>query len=355
MTITEYRQWLKHRNEKRLRWRTLRKKRIKYLRTKEIQNLTEAKKSEQKYFDFGDQFETFTAPACFSFVENTEETNKYFCNLVDFINNSNNFGKRIYIDILNVDILTIDALMYLLAVVNGANNIYSDKYFFCGNVPSNAKIKKMFYDSGFFNYVNYKGTENIATDNDTVKIASGTDYNVCTAKMMADFVSEKAHVSKLKCRFIYIMMIELMANTHKHAYNQKNTGVLPRWYCFASYNKSDTITFTFVDTGEGIPTTVTKNFAERIDILRIKGEDKYVISALNGDFRTATKKENRGKGLPKLRQYCTDGNIQDMRIITNRADVTVHPIGYDSKRNSTPLRGTLYYWHLNINSLGKED
>lgn len=106
-----------------------------------------------------------------------------------------------------------------------------------------------------------------------------------------------------------------------------------------------------MDTGEGIPSTVRKNFSEKLDILKIKGEDKYIISALNGDFRTSTHKLYRGKGLPKIREICSKEKIVNMRIITNKADAHVKKEGYSSHIINKPLIGTLYNWQIKISDL----
>lgn len=142
-----------------------------------------------------------------------------------------------------------------------------------------------------------------------------------------------------------------MSNTHKHAYPEESEVLHTRWYCFAEYDKEETVSFSFMDTGAGIPATVKKNFTEKIDILGIKGEHKYVVSALDGEFRTATHEGHRGKGLPKIREFCTNKKIENLHILTNRADIVVFPNGYNSKDLHTPLCGTLYSWQINLQTL----
>lgn len=145
-----------------------------------------------------------------------------------------------------------------------------------------------------------------------------------------------------------------MSNTHKHAYSEGGV-LVPQWYCFAEYRAEGKISFTFMDTGCGIPTTVQKNFAERIDVLKIKSENKYVISALNGDFRTATKQGYRGKGLPKIREYCSMGVIKKLHIITNKANVYVHQSRYNGNDLQVPMQGTLYCWDIDVLTLKGEN
>ena len=243
--------------------------------------------------------------------------------------------------------------MYLLAIVNNMNDKFNNKYSFSGNEPLDGRIKKLFEESGFYDYVKYKGRRPIYSNSDSVKIVSGQISDPSIAKQMADFVIDKAKIEKTKASFIYVMMIEMMSNTHKHAYND-NEFLLPQWYCFAEYDKKDIISFTFMDTGEGIPATVRKNFAEKLDFLKIIGEDKYVVSALKGAFRTSTAQKNRGKGLPKIREFCKMKKICNMKILANRANVSVLEDTYTSCQLDLPLRGTLYYWQINISDLKGE-
>ena len=295
----------------------------------------------------------FSAPLNFSFISNANETNAFFNRIINFISDRRNFGKKIFIDISNIKNLTIDALMYLLAIVNNMNDSFKNKYSFSGNAPTDEKIKKMFNESGFYDYVKYQGREPITSNSDSIKIVSGKISDTAIAKQVADFVIEKASIERKCAHFIYIMMIEMMSNTQKHAYNS-DSFLLPQWYCYAEYNKKDTISFTFMDTGEGIPSTVHKKLAEKMDFFKIKGDDKYVLSALNGDFRTATEQRNRGKGLPKIMEFCKTEKIFNMHLLANRADISVLPDRCESRLLNESLCGTLYYWEVNIMNLKGE-
>ena len=88
--------------------------------------------------------------------------------------------------------------------------------------------------------------------------------------------------------------------------------------------------------------------------MKLKGDDKYVISTLDGDFRTATKQSHRGKGLPKIRSFCSAGKINNMRIITNKASVFVRKDGFSSTTVPSALQGTLYYWEIKLSDLKGE-
>lgn len=344
----EYRIWIKHRNQKNLIRRTRKKAQKKAIRTKQIRHNTSIKSAPN--FNVKNKRVEFKAPLNFSIINNATETLTFFNEIIAFIVNRQNFGKRIYIDISSITDLTIDALMYLLAIVNNLNENFKNRFSFSGNAPANPEIRKLFSESGFYSFVNRIGDEPISQNADTVQIVSGSQSNTEVAKQINDFVISKSGLNKTQLRFLYVMMVELMSNTHKHAYS--NSVLLPCWYCFAEFKKEQQqVIFTFMDTGEGIPSTVRKNFGEKLDLLRLKGENKYVISALNGDFRTATEKHYRGKGLPKIRDFCSDNKISNVRIITNKADVECLQNDYCSEEMNVPLKGTLYYWTINLDSL----
>lgn len=341
--------WLFRRNRKRLELRTKKRAWLKQRRTWEIEKYKDAKETYD-YSEKRKQFE-FHAPDVFSFALNPDETNAFFTKIISFITRRENFGRSLFIDISKIEKLTIDALMYLLAIVNNLNGKFRNKYSFSGNAPNKPAVKKLFSESGFYHFVKYQGTEPITRNKDNLQIVSGEKSETQIAKKMSDFVCSKAGVTKLESNFIYIMMIELMSNTFKHAYASGQNVLFPRWYSFAEYDGDHTISFTFMDTGEGIPATVRKNFAEKLDILKIKGDSSYVKSALDGDFRTATGLTFRGKGLPRIRRFCKENKIQNLRIITNGADVSVHENSYSSGVINNPLCGTLYYWQIDISKL----
>ena len=344
----EYREWKKYQNQKNLIRRSKKKAAIKRARSNQIRHDYELKK-QQSYNNTTKKHE-FHAPLDFSLINNPEETSMFFSNLISFIKDKRNFGKSLFIDISSISSLTIDALMYLLAIINNLNANFRNKFSFSGNEPSNATVKKMFSESGFYHFVRYQGAEPLQKNEDNVQIASGEDCDTSLAKRISDFVSEKANVNKRSCSFLYSMIIELMSNTYKHAYTE-NSILYPRWYCYAEYDGSNMISFSFMDIGMGIPATVQKNFAEKIDFLGLKADNKYIISALNGDFRTATQKEYRGKGLPKIKEFCSANQICNLHILANKADVQVFQEHYQARDIDSTLSGTLFYWQIDLSTL----
>lgn len=343
VNTNKYREWLIRINRAKLARRTEKKANRRKRITDRMNRSREINTIDTNNIQF------FKAPPIFSFVSNPEETIKFFNELIDYLRNESNFGKRIYIDISKVEYLSSDALMYLIAVVRMLKKKFRYKYEFVGNLPQNSKAKEMLTVSGFLRFVKYHGKEKIIPNSDIMRIESGQMSKNDVAKHMTDFVSQKAGIDIKYCKFIFVLMTELMSNTFKHAYTG-NDALVPHWYCYAKYEK-DKIMFTFLDTGDGIPTTVQKKFFEIMDVLNISGDCKYVISALNGEFRTSTNEYYRGKGLPKIRAICVQGKIDNVHIITNGADVILSGERYDTGENDNRLRGTIFCWEVDLKKL----
>lgn len=351
---SEYRLWLKRRNEKNLRRRT-RKKALHSRKTITKTKHDSELRNNENYFE-DDKTMFFSAPNNFSFIDNPEATILFFRKLIRFVNDRRNFnrGLTVYIDIADIQHLTTDALMYLLAVINDLNDVARSKFSFKGNEPIDELVKATFKNSGFYKYVRYSGVKPLKRNEDNLQILSGEDSDVQLAKQVVDFVCEKTSSNKRQCSFLYNLMIELMSNTRKHAYNTAKHVLKPRWYCSVELGKDNNFLFTFFDTGEGIPMTVQKRNYEKADLFGIKDDYKYVTSAMDAESRTSTFLPYRGKGLPRIRKMCSDSLINSMHIITNKADVIVEKKDYIGKDLDLSLQGTLFTWRLNSSVLQED-
>lgn len=346
----EYRQWKKRQNDKNLKLRSKIRHGSKGHNSYKKTYLKDRKKVSS--YNKNNGIMKFITPKNFSFLNNPKETISFFDSLLKYVSNSNGKVRNIFVDSSNVTSLTTDALMYLLAVVNNLNEQVNNLRI-SGNIPKDPNSQNYFIESGFNHFVNYRGSKPLVRNKNKLQIVTGTKCDTQTAKNVIDFVCSKSGLSKTYYQFLYIMMIELMSNTQKHAYNNKDL-FNPCWYCFVNF-ENNIFSFTFLDIGEGIPSTVKKTFSEKIikvlGIDDLQEENKYVISALNGKFRTATGLEYRGKGLPKIKEICSTNKIQNLRIISNKSDVSVDTSNCTGNDLKIPLRGTVYYWQVDIENL----
>lgn len=322
------------------------------------QNEHNKKLKKKLSYNSKDRRMEFVIPEHFSLVQNPDETARFFDVLLSYIVDKKNFGRRrrIYFDAKKVSKLTVDALMYLLAIINNLGSMFEGHYRFGGNEPRDELSRRKFRESGFYKYVKLEGGHIINKNTENTQIISGEKYDGNLASAMSDFVCSIAKTKTSKCSFLYDMLIEVMTNTQHHAYTkhkERDQVFNKNWYCYGDYNKEKgIIAFSFIDTGYGIPSTIQKRLREKIvDYFSEEYEHQYVISALRGENRTATKLENRGKGLQQIYKYCKENKVTNLHIITNKADVTVNGEELEGKQILFSLRGTLYYWEINLSSL----
>ena len=340
----EYKQWLKRRNERNLKRRTRRKSQEKSKKLSAIAYQDSLKKT------YGDKFKrggvNFVAPGNFSLIGNPDDTVKYFNRVLKFITDSRNYGQRVFFDISGIKSLTIDALMYMLSIVSNMKRRFREKFEFSGNFPANDHVRDLLLESGFSKYVRHSRTQ-ISQSNKKLEIRSGQAIDRETAKKICDFTISEGRVRRVDTRFLYEILMELMANTCEHAYT--DTVLLNCWYVFVE-SDGTSIKYSFLDTGIGIPLTVNRRFREKIDILKITTDSHYIQSALKGEFeRSSTKEKKRGKGLPRIYRFFKENKIQGMRVLSGRG-----AYGFESESTALPskaLRGTLFYWEIDIAQL----
>lgn len=253
------------------------------------------------------------APQIFSFIKNTEETNKYFCDIIQ------QMEKRVYkqlffIDSSEVKEVTIDALVYILALLYNIKLNPILKYSFKGNWPADKNAERVYSKSGFMNYVKTKRASMPNTD-DNVQIQTGKYTNPDIASKICDFVNERFNTNCVFTIDLYKTLIELMSNTVHHAYND-NGAMIPHWYLY-SIDKGNSIQFTFIDTGEGIPNTVKRKLVEKLPFGTVK-DSTLIYSAFMGESRTETGLYNRGHGLPALYEKVKEGKLKNFYVLSGR-------------------------------------
>lgn len=293
-----------------------------------------------------DSYKTLEAPENFSIFSNPEQTLSFFSDIETKIK----FGDPVYFEMKNVEKLSIDTIMYFLAIVK---KMKSSKvvYGFKGSSPSNKNCRDLLESSGFFKYV-HSGMmmKDLSYESDVVQISNGQNADPSTAQKICDFTMLKLNRKRKNIRSLYDMIIELMSNTKQHAYSDSKY-TLRDWYVFVSFiSEKKSVRLIFLDTGEGIPTTLKRTGFEYIKAL-VSGvpllsigasHTEYIHSALKGDLRSRTGELHRGKGLPKIYSFHKDGYINNLTIISN--------YGYFAEDTDDDiekeLKGTIFYWEL---------
>jgi len=289
----------------------------------------------------------YIVPDVFSFVENTEETMQFFTNLVEAIK-KNEKRTIFYIDSSNVLRVTVDALIYLIAIVENEKSKILKSHVFTGNFPKDNEARKVYQDSGFTNFVQSK-IPVMPESTEKMQIVRGFNNDPVVGKIFCQFVMEKINKQRVDIFPLQVVFIELMSNAFHHAYDKENV-LSKQWYIYAEHI-DDYVRFVFVDTGYGIANTVKKNFSEKIKEIFGNGvSDGFLLhSTFNGDFRTKTNQKFRGNGLSSVRQKVQEGSFRQFEVISGHGRYSINNSVEDSEEihyynYTNSLFGTLFYF-----------
>ena len=334
---------MKKLSKKQQEWQVYRSKKI---QEKHKKRVYQSKKGVKSFV--GNHDENYQAPDIFSFIENADETIEFFNGILNSIKLCRHSKKSIYIDIKSIKNVTIDAIMYLLTIINNLKMSYRFRIGFSGNMPDNPKLKQLITESGFYKYVRKENDDPVNINENNLQIVAGDNCNVEFVTRIVDFVSKRCS-SKKVIDSLYSMLIELTSNTEEHAYERKDKKCTDkkglfnyRWYCYANCCDDKRISFSFVDNGRGITTTVKRYIRDIFN-----NDNRYLISALDGKcHRSRIEKPNRGFGLPTIRALRKNNYIHNLHIITNKADIIVNENDYTENNINNRLSGTLFYWEI---------
>ena len=334
----KHNEWLEKRNKKILKnnsKRSRKKKRKNKYSYDSIEDLY-GKKTKIKIIE-----KLLTVPKYFSIIDNTDETIAYFNKVIHYFKSKNYRTNALFFDVEEVEYITIDAIMYLLAIIYNINNSKNNILRVSGNLPKKDDIKDKFIKSGFLKILRNKDI-NILNDNQGILYGNNVSGD-SVGKIME--LSKKYLGGEKSINFLYNIIIELMENTVSHAYIKSY--FVNSWYLYATCH-NNIISITFIDTGLGIPETIYKKLYEKIvDIMNIKNT-KYILSALQGEFRTETKQNYRGKGLPEIFEYYKKNKIKNLKIISCYEKIDTDKNDYALNLNEY-LHGTVFYWEIDGN------
>ena len=306
-------------------------------RSRKLINKKRKKKHSRKK-----HYTLLTLPEHFSLTNNTEATMSFIMDLYKKIDTAGR-GIHIFIDSRNVKSVTVEALIYLIASIQN-NHACSVKKIICtGNYPKDKEAKKIYLNSGFNDYVRSR-IKSLPHSNEKMEIKSGFYTIPLIAQQCCSFTRQ----AQIQTKNLYTTIIELMSNTFHHAYNGIYWTEKKLWYIYAE-REDDRIRFIFVDTGDGIAKTVRKNFTEKIQQLfgNITGltinDAQLIQSAFNGDFRTATKQENRGNGLVTIKDCMSHPPFENFEVISGHGRYSIRG---EAKNYKNKIYGTLFVFEF---------
>ena len=321
--------------------RNVKNRRIRKVR--KLANLTAKHKKTDAELGNSIAEKKFFAPEIFSIFKNSEETIDFFNRVIEFVN-VNTRPMRIFIDLSEVKSVSIDAIMYLLALSKNLRRIAKTNLYFSGNIPRKESERNIFEESGFLKFMESRNRETKLNTN-KVNIRTGIDVDGDTITEICKFIQDKSNVNMISTKFIYRIIGELISNAFEHAYidaeyNQK-------WLIYVE-KKHDYYAFTLLDTGSGIIETIQKKLKEKILTLDYGSMLSSVFYI--DQKRSMTGKSYRGKWLPSLRDYVLEQKIDNMTVISNRAYVVLDKTSSEGikevKTMKSDLNGTIFYWEI---------
>ena len=280
-------------------------------------------------------------PKRFSLTENPEETMAFYMAFVEEIEKKY-YKTHFFIDSSEVEYVTVDALIYLIAILQNDRVNIQMKYRYSGNFPLNEMARKVYENSGFTDYVVSKA-RNLPPDTEKMRIISGLKNDADISKKFCEFVMEKLGKTRVEVRPLHIVFIELMSNVYHHAYGNGEI-MAKKWYMYAEHLE-DHVRFVFVDTGMGIAKTVRKNFGEKIaNLVGFKIKDGRLLhSAFEGEFRTQTREEHRGNGLSTVKEQVLSGPFRHFEVISGRGKCAIGAdYGYQEDITAYDYTNTIY-------------
>lgn len=302
-------------------------------------------------------YKTFNVPEIFSIIKNPEETIDFFNLIIKHIEDirkkvkieNNNIITTFKIEMNNTKEITGDALMYLLTIIRNTRDKKLLPINWWGNFPADQKMKKFLIDSGYLKYMQ-TGKENLikTKDNIQIQLGQGYEYNdderiIDIRQKIIDYSCNKLNKNKIQLNFLMTMLTEMITNIQDHAYDKENL-FEHSWYIFVEDNNNK-ISYTFMDNGLGIPTTIKKKIFERLlEKFDIDKEYKYIEAGIKGiQKRSQTGLSERGNGLPSIYEQYTSNKIKKLTIISNRAYYSESI----KKDLINSINGTIFYWEIN--------
>lgn len=303
-------------------------------------------------------YKTFYVPPIFSIIKNPEETIEFFNNLIGQVEkvrkaiknkfNKYNFVRTFSLNMDNTIEITGDALMYLLTIISNTRGKKLLPITWIGNFPKNEKMKRFLQSSGYLKYME-TAKENLVTTKENIQIQKGQSYEykdgekiIDIRKEIIDFTCQKLNKTKIEINFLMTMLTEMITNIKDHAYDDNNL-FKHNWYIFVE-NDENKISYTFMDNGLGIPTTIRKSgFEKLIEMFDADKEYKYIQAGVSGlQKRSKTGLIERGNGLPSIYEQYTNNKINKLVIISNKAYYTKE----NPKDLKNSLNGTIFYWEI---------
>ena len=291
-----------------------------------------------------------SAPVKLQLFKKTEDCVLFF-NKLKNANSINKIRKTCFIilDLSLVEITDYSTVSVLIAIIN---DLKAKNIIVRGNYPENTDCKNMFLESGLLNvmYDDFgKKFEKVKTsdfhfiENGSKKLTREDNKRISeTVKNVVEHLTG----SRSHCIQLRKILLEICGNSIEWGGAENK-----QWLLAVKYEKDQAI-FTVTDVGKGILNTLYKKFGQQISDYFFNSNVDVLMGAFEKKYGSRSKKANRNKGLPAIRNGFEENVLCDLKVLTN--NVILH---FDNKNQSKEIKGkinfggTLYRWTVNKKSL----
>jgi len=292
-------------------------------------------------------FKVLLAPSNFSFIDNTNKVLEYLKESEKHFRQN----RGVIFDKSHVSHLTSDAIALFIAFLNGKNK-------FKGNEPDNPILKRLFQESGFYDFVKTKKSYQSKT-NSSGNLLHRESNSIVVPEVAGEAVMRGIRHTDLTYKDtdpVYDILIECMQNTNNHA-SLNNYGNC-NWWLYVYNDPNEKITkYSFVDLGVGIFSSLVANgllnkVLKKFNYLK---NIEMVDDLLSGKIQSRIDEDNeiRGKGIPQIVDYAKTDYFKRFFIIAN--DVKIDVKTGEKWQLDFSMKGTFLYWELQNNINNNKD
>lgn len=284
-------------------------------------------------------------PKKIELIHEPDSTLEYFNQAYKYFRTNNN----IEFDLSLVSYFSPESIALFAACI--ADKRYTNNMNSIGNMPKSFLLRKLFYESGFFDHVTVQNTNSQPVKRKANKLLHKiTDFEVETdiATEFCLYVKNKINAKYIDdLEPLYVILIEAMQNTNNHASDSHNNKGKYDWWLYRYENKNEKIThFTFLDIGVGVFNSLSvRNWKRKLsESVRITSNLDLVDDLMEGKIKSRTLRKNRGKGVPQICNSSLDEMFDEFFMLSN--DILINLKTGSKKKLKEEFHGTMYYWTI---------
>lgn len=296
--------------------------------------------------------ETVVAPSDICLLSETHGCLKFFSELRKE-KNIYKIKNRCYVemDISKVTKFDYSSICVLIAIIR---DLKSKGIYLRTNYPKDENTKDLIIESGLLTFMfDSEGKPFEKSEKSDLlfiekgsKLLSRQDNRTISETIknaVKHLTGEEKHLPKLRT-----ILLEICGNSIEWG------GTLNKQWLFGVKYEDDRVIFTITDVGKGILKTLNKKFKQTLeDVFTLKSDDEILKGAFVKKYGSSSRKVNRNKGLPSVKNGFDKGFINNLKVLTN--NVILH---YGREKDSevlikTQFNGTLYRWEVTRESIKK--